>query len=168
MVSRPSLGRPELLSVFRQLRHGLGLVWTTSRPLSMVLAVASLLAGLLPAAAAWVGKLIVDSVVRAAQTGATEDERAALAWVGLELGLVLILAAAQRALNTCQQLLRALLGQRVNEMILEKSLTLDLASFENSELYDRMTRARREASQRPLSLVMRTFQLAQNSFSLVA
>jgi ABC-type multidrug transport system fused ATPase/permease subunit len=134
----------------------------------MVLAVASLLAGLLPAAAAWVGKLIVDSVVRAAQTGATEDERAALAWVGLELGLVLILAAAQRALNTCQQLLRALLGQRVNEMILEKSLTLDLASFENSELYDRMTRARREASQRPLSLVMRTFQLAQNSFSLVA
>ncbi|MGD8607083.1 MAG: ABC transporter ATP-binding protein [Myxococcales bacterium] len=154
--------------MFRQLRHGLGLVWTTSRPLSMVLAVASLLAGLLPAAAAWVGKLIVDSVVRAAQTGATEDERAALAWVGLELGLVLILAAAQRALNTCQQLLRALLGQRVNEMILEKSLTLDLASFENSELYDRMTRARREASQRPLSLVMRTFQLAQNSFSLVA
>jgi ABC-type multidrug transport system fused ATPase/permease subunit len=53
-------------------------------------------------------------------------------------------------------------------MILEKALTLDLAAFENSELYDRMTRARREASQRPLSLVMRTFQLAQHSFSLVA
>lgn len=154
--------------MFRQLRHGLGLVWTTSRPLSVVLAVASLLAGLLPAAAAWVGKLIVDSVVRAAQTGATEDQRAALTWVALELGIVLVLAAAQRALNTCQQLLRALLGQRVNEMILEKSLTLDLAAFENSELYDRMTRARREASQRPLSLVMRTFQLAQNSFSLAA
>lgn len=154
--------------MFRQLRHGLGLVWTTSRPLSVVLAVASLLAGLLPAAAAWVGKLIVDSVVRAAQTGAAEDQRAALTWVALELGIVLVLAAAQRALNTCQQLLRALLGQRVNEMILEKSLTLDLAAFENSELYDRMTRARREASQRPLSLVMRTFQLAQNSFSLAA
>jgi ABC-type multidrug transport system fused ATPase/permease subunit len=115
-----------------------------------------------------VGKLIVDSVVRAAQTGAAEDQRAALTWVGVELGLVLVLAGAQRALTTCQQLLRALLGQRVNEMILEKALTLDLAAFENSELYDRMTRARREASQRPLSLVMRTFQLAQHSFSLVA
>jgi len=53
-------------------------------------------------------------------------------------------------------------------MILEKALTLDLAAFEDSELYDRMTRARREASQRPLSLVMRSFQLAQHSFSLVA
>lgn len=168
MVSRPGLGRPQLMSVFRQLKHGISLVWTTSRGLSVVLAFASILAGLLPAAAAWVGKLIVDSVVRAAQTGSTEDQRAALTWVAVELALVLVLAGAQRALTTCQQLLRALLGQRVNEMILEKALTLDLAAFENSELYDRMTRARREASQRPLSLVMRTFQLAQHSFSLVA
>jgi ABC-type multidrug transport system fused ATPase/permease subunit len=168
MVSRPNLGAPRLQSVFRQLRQGLGLVWTTSRSLSVILALASLLAGLLPAAAAWVGKLIVDSVVRAAASGAGQDQRAALTWVGVELGIVLLLAAAQRALTICQQLLRALLGQRVNEMILEKALTLDLAAFENSELYDRMTRARREASQRPLSLVMRTFQLAQHSFSLVA
>jgi ATP-binding cassette subfamily B protein len=86
----------------------------------------------------------------------------------VELGLVAVLAGAQRGLSTCQQLLRALLGQRVNEMILEKALTLDLAAFEDSELYDRMTRARREASQRPLSLVMRSFQIAQNSFSLIA
>jgi ABC-type multidrug transport system fused ATPase/permease subunit len=168
MVSRPNLGAPRLQSVFRQLRQGLGLVWTTSRSLSVILALASLLAGLLPAAAAWVGKLIVDSVVRAAASGAGQDQRAALTWVGVELGIVLLLAAAQRALTICQQLLRALLGQRVNEMILEKALTLDLAAFENSELYDRMTRARREASQRPLSLVMRTFQLAQHSFSLGA
>jgi len=143
-------------------------VWTTSRGLSITLGVLSLVAGVLPAGAAWVGKLIVDSVVRAAQSGAGEDQRAALTWVAVELGLVAVLAGAQRGLNTCQQLLRALLGQRVNEMILEKALTLDLAAFEDSELYDRMTRARREASQRPLSLVMRSFQLAQHSISLVA
>ena len=33
--------------------------------------------------------------------------------------------------------------------LFEKALTLDLAAFEDSELYDRMTRARREASLRP-------------------
>ncbi|MBW2188262.1 MAG: ABC transporter ATP-binding protein [Deltaproteobacteria bacterium] len=168
MDSRPSLDRPQLLGVFRQLQHGVTLVWTTSRGLSITLGVLSLVAGVLPAGAAWVGKLIVDSVVRAAQSGAGEDQRAALTWVAVELGLVAVLAGAQRGLNTCQQLLRALLGQRVNEMILEKALTLDLAAFEDSELYDRMTRARREASQRPLSLVMRSFQLAQHSISLVA
>jgi ATP-binding cassette subfamily B protein len=168
MDSRPQLDRPQLLGVFRQLKHGVTLVWTTSRGLSFALGALSLVAGILPAGAAWVGKLIVDAVVLAAETGAAEDQRTAVTWVVVELGIVAVLAAAQKGLSTCQQLLRALLGQRVNEMILEKALTLDLAAFEDSELYDRMTRARREASQRPLSLVMRSFQLAQHSFSLIA
>ena len=157
-----------LYGVFRQLRHAVELVWTTSRPLSVVLGVLSLIAGLLPAAIAWVGKLIVDGVILAAETGAVADRDQALLWVVLELGLVAIMAMAQRGIATCQQLLRALLGQRVNEMILEKALTLDLAAFEDSEFYDRMTRARREASARPLSLVMRSFQLVQHAVSLIA
>ncbi len=158
----------QLFGVFRQLRQGFALVWTTSRSLSVALGLLSLVAGVLPAGAAWVGKLIVDAVVQAARTGAAADRNEALTWVAVELGIVVVLAAAQRGLSTCQQLLRALLGQRVNEMILEKALTLDLTAFEDSELYDSMTRARREASQRPLGLVMRSFQLVQHSFSLIA
>src|SRR3546814_4137724 len=53
-------------------------------------------------------------------------------------------------------------------MILEKALTLQLAHFEDSEFYDKLTRARREASSRPLSLVNRTFGLVQNPISLVS
>ncbi|MEM8607962.1 MAG: ABC transporter ATP-binding protein [Myxococcota bacterium] len=158
----------QIFGVFRQLKQGFSLVWTTSRGLSIILGVLSLVAGVLPAAAAWVGKLIVDAVVNAAETGSVADRNDALTWVAVELAIVAVLAGAQRGLNTCQQLLRALLGQRVNEMILEKALTLDLVAFEDSELYDAMTRARREASQRPLSLVMRSFQLVQHSFSLIA
>jgi ATP-binding cassette subfamily B protein len=75
---------------------------------------------------------------------------------------------AQRGLSLAQSLLRAQLGQRVNVMILEKALTLDLTQFEDSEFYDKLTRARREASSRPLSLVMRTFGLLQNAISLVS
>lgn len=85
----------------------------------------------------------------------------------LEGLLVAALAAAQRGINLCQSLLRAQLGQRVNVMILEKALTLELAQFEDAEFYDKLTRARREASSRPLSLVMRTFGLAQNAVALL-
>ena len=53
-------------------------------------------------------------------------------------------------------------------MILEKALTLELRHFEDSEFYDKLTRARREASSRPLSLVMRTFGLVQNGISLIS
>jgi ATP-binding cassette subfamily B protein len=53
-------------------------------------------------------------------------------------------------------------------MILEKALTLELRHFEDSEFYDKLTRARREASSRPLSLVMRSFGLVQNAIALVS
>ena len=141
------------------------LVLDTSRPITVWLALLSAVAGLLPAAIAYVGKLIVDAIVAAARTGGT-DPGAALGYLGVELGVVVLLAAAQRGLTVCESLLRALLGQRVNEVILEKALTLTLADFEDSEFYDRMTRARREASARPLSLVRRAFGLAQNAVSL--
>ena len=53
-------------------------------------------------------------------------------------------------------------------MILEKALTLELRHFEDSEFYDKLTRARREASSRPLSLVMRSFGLVQNAIALAS
>ena len=161
-------GAPRGAKALRYTGDALKLVWATSRPLSLGLALLSLVAGALPAGIAYVGKRIVDAVVRAAETGAEVDQVAALKWVAVELGLVLAVAAAQRGLDTAQQLLRALLGQRVNEMILEKALTLGLPAFEDAEIYDAMTRARREASRRPLSLVMRTFRFGQQLVSLVA
>ena len=48
-----------------------------------------------------------------------------------EGGIVAARAAIQRGLGICQSLLRALLGHRVNVMILEKALTLNLAQFED-------------------------------------
>ncbi|MFK7998166.1 MAG: ABC transporter ATP-binding protein [Polyangiales bacterium] len=144
------------------------LVWQTSRRLSLTLALLSLTAGALPAGIAWVGKRIVDGVVKASETGLESDIQAALVFVVIELGLVAILAACQRGIETCTQLLRALLAQEVNEMILRKALTLDLPAFEDAEFYDKMTRARREASRRPLSVVMRVFQLGQQAISLTS
>ncbi len=89
-----------------------------------------------------------------------------LLYVGLEAIAVILLAGSQRGIVICQSLLRALLGQRVNVLILEKALTLDLRQFEDSEFYDKLTNARREASVRPLSLVNRTFGLVQSALSL--
>jgi ABC-type multidrug transport system fused ATPase/permease subunit len=155
-----------MLGVFRYGGRAVGLVWTTSARLTLALVGLSLLAGLLPAAIAWTGKLIVDAVVAAAKSGLAADREAAFLYVGAELGLVVLLAACQRGLSVCESLLRAQLGNRVNVMILEKALTLALPQFEDSEVYDKMTRARRDASTRPLSLVMATFGLAQNALSL--
>ena len=153
--------------VFRYSKEALGLVWTTDKRLTILIAAITILAGVTPGAIAYVGKLIVDAVVLAVQTELEADRWMVLKWIGLEAVLVILMAAAQRGLMIANSLLRALLGQRVNVMILEKAQTLELSHFEDSEFYDKMTRARREASSRPLSLVTRTFGLVQNGITLL-
>jgi ATP-binding cassette, subfamily B, bacterial len=172
---QPVLGEPKVtrgfLGVFAYSVRALQLVWTTSRNLTIAFAILTLIAGALPAAVAYVGSLIVDAVVAAIQSDPAQRAaltQHALVLVACEGLLVAAIAGAQRGISLCQSLLRAQLGQRVNVMILEKALTLELEHFENSEFYDKLTRARREASSRPLSLVMRTFGLVQNAVSLIS
>nr|WP_298412935.1 ABC transporter ATP-binding protein [uncultured Halomonas sp.] len=162
-------------SVFRYSRRALGLVWDTSRGLTLGLAICTLVAGILPAVAAWVGKLIVDAVVAAMAIHGQADGPLEFAtlwpvlrYVALEALVIALIALAQRGLSAQQSLLRALLGQKVNIMILEKAGTLSLSQFEDSEFYDKLTRARREASTRPLALVTKTFGLLQNAISLAS
>ncbi|MBR8836369.1 MAG: ABC transporter ATP-binding protein [Stigonema ocellatum SAG 48.90 = DSM 106950] len=159
------------MAVFRYSGRAITLVWSTSRSLTILFATLTLVAGLLPAAVAYIGKLIVDGVVAASQINAHNSDFVnsyrPLLYVGLEAIAVAVLAGSQRGLTVCQSLLRMLLSQRVNVLILEKALTLDLSQFEDSEFYDKLTNARREASVRPLSLVNRTFGLVQSALSLL-
>ncbi|ADZ93150.1 ATP-binding cassette domain-containing protein [Marinomonas mediterranea] len=160
-----------MLGVFRYSRRAIGLVWQTSPSLTIGIALATLISGLLPAAMAYVGQLIVDAVVAAMQLykdSKTLDYRTALNYVVLEGILVIATAAAQRSLAAQQAILRLLLGQKVNTMILEKAQTLSLAHFEDSEFYDKLIRARRDASSRPLALVNKTFGLLQNAITLTS
>ncbi|MBL4820575.1 MAG: ABC transporter ATP-binding protein [Gammaproteobacteria bacterium] len=159
------------LSVFKYSKIALEIVWSTSAALTIVLGLATLIAGLMPAAIAFVGQFIVDAVVTAVQqSGDVRDQARAevLFYVLLEAALVVLMTAAQKVNSVCQSILRVLLGNKVNVMILEKALTLELAHFEDSEYYDKLVRARREASSRPLSLVIKTFDVMKDFISLIA
>ena len=159
------------LTIFRYGTKALELVWSTSQILTIAIALFTIINGLLPAAIAYIGKLIVDSVVLASQNnlanGLTNDRYLALKYVGIEAIALIVLAASQKGLTVSQSLLRVLLGQRVNVLILEKALTLDLAHFEDSEFYDKMSQARSQASSRPLSLISRMFGLGQSALTLL-
>ena len=143
------------------------LVWDTSPSLAFWFCFLTLFAGALPGAVAYVSKLLVDAVLKASQGQDPALNEYAFQVVALELILVVTLAAFQRGLSTCGDLLRALLSQRVNQMILEKALTLSLSHFEDAKTYDKLSQARRRASSKPLSLVQRTFGLLQNCISLL-
>jgi len=138
----------------------LGLVFRSSPSGTFAVGGLSLLSSLLPLAVAYVGKRIVDAVVahRASET---------LRWVTIELGCVAAISLASQGLSLVRQIVGARLGLDINLLILKTAINLELRHFEDSEFYDRLTRARREASQRPLSVVSRSFQILQNTLSLI-
>src|SRR5690606_36649492 len=73
--------------VFRYSRSALELVWSTNRSLTLAFAPLTLVAGVLPAAVAYVGQLIFDGVVAAIEQSAGTGERdygGVLLFVGLE------------------------------------------------------------------------------------
>ena len=156
------------LGVFQYSSRALSLVWDTSKSLTVAFAFLTLLNGLAPTASAYVGKLIVDQVLAAAESGVRADAMLALWYVTLEAIIVTAQAAASRVFTVAQALLRQQLGHKVNVIILEKALTLDLTQFEDSETYDKLSQARRGASSRPLSLVNGLFAVAQNLILLVS
>ncbi|MFT3695392.1 MAG: ABC transporter ATP-binding protein [Kofleriaceae bacterium] len=170
MTKKPADDKIDLksyLGVFRYSRRAIGLVWSTSRVITIGLALGSVLAGLIPTAIAYISKRLVDAVVHAHGSASAADRHAAMWWVGAELAIVVAMALVTRTLGIFRSLLRQQLGQRINVEILEKALTLALTQFEDSELSDKLTRARREASSRPLSLVSQTFELGQSIITLV-
>lgn len=148
-------------SLVQQGIHGVMLVWETSPKLTIFMAILTVIAGIIPAGIAWIGKELIDAVV----AGVRPD---VIQYLCVEAVLVAALAAVQRAQTTIQSLLRAQLSNLVNVRVLEHALKLDLAQFEDAETYDQMTRARREASSRPLSLVNRAFSIVQHGISLAS
>jgi ATP-binding cassette, subfamily B, bacterial len=151
------------LSVLREsLQHTratLALVWSASRSMTAVLGLLTVVSAVLPLGIAFVGKEIIDAIV-------AHDRRLTLEWVLTELGLVVAQAIVLRTLGLVRQLLGARLGLDINVRILRKALSLDLRHFEDPDFYDQLTRARREASSRPISVVTESFQLVQNVLTL--
>jgi len=156
------------LQYLRYLPRTFALVRESSRAFAVGLIALLLGQAALPAAMAWVGKLIVDAVVAAARTGDSAQRWHVLRLVTLEAGLMAVSTAMSRGQALLRDLMRASLGNHVNTLILEKAATLELRHFEDADFYDKMQNARREASIRPLSMALETASLLQQLLILAS
>jgi ATP-binding cassette subfamily B protein len=146
------------------------LVWEAHPPASLAMGACTLIGSLLPASQAWVAKLIVDAVVKAIADPLPPMDglRAILPLLGIEFGLLLVQAANTQARTLAEHVLHARLNLTINTRIIRKALTLDLSHFENSEYYDKLQNARREADWRGLRIVNGGFYLVQNILTLLS
>jgi ATP-binding cassette subfamily B protein len=146
--------------VFGHVWPTVAMVWRASPSMTLALAGLGVASAGLPLGIAWAGKWIVDAVT-------ARDSAQALDAVGLELGLVVAMATVSRLSTLLWNLLGSRLSNNIHLAILGRAQELDLRDFEDPAFYDSLTRARREASTRPLSVVTRSFGLGQNVLTLI-
>ncbi len=157
----------QLTLVVKHIPPTLRLLWVAAPGGVAVLLAFTLVGALVPAAIAWVAKLIVDGVVVAQQTADVAARERVLFAVAAELGLVIVQTTLQRTHWLVRESIGARLKRSLSVRVLEKALTLELRHFEDSTLYDKMQNARREADTRPLGLALEFFGAIQNLLTLL-
>ncbi len=150
-----------------QLPLSLRWVWEAHRGGTLALCFVTLVMALLPAGMAWVGRSIIDGVVKASSTGSEDDRRLALGAIALEFALALVLLGGRRAQTYLRNLLRATLGNLLNRRLLDKAQLLELTQFEDPKTYDLLQNAQRDAATRPLSLALATLMLVRSIITLL-
>jgi ATP-binding cassette subfamily B protein len=164
-VERP---RPRLRDILRVAR-ALKLVWAVAPGRASVGIVLTILQGVLPAAAAWLTKIIVDAV---AQGVGGQDPESVFRHVALLIVLAGGVALAAVLLRSAQTLVDETLGQvvsdHVTDLIHARSVAVDLEYYENPRYHDALYRAQQEAPYRPSSIVKNLTATGQALVTLVA
>ena len=165
------------LGALRNLPPFLKLIWQTSPALTLGQGVLRILRALLPVVTLYIGKLIIDEVVLLAGTPSPNDtlrewlESGALDRIGWLLALEFALAVGSDVLGRAISLLNGLLSERFSNetslRLMAHAATLDLEDFEDSELQDRLQRARQQAAGRS-SLIAQLFGQAQDVITIVS
>ncbi len=152
---KPDEGPPptwsERLAALKHVPPLIRLVFQTHRGYTAAILVLRVIRSFIPVAVLWIGKLIIDGVIAgmaAAHAGRTPDWWHLATLVGLELGIAVVGEGLARLSSLLESLLGDLFANRLSVRLMEHAATLDLAQFEDAEIYDHLERARRQTTGR--------------------
>ena len=160
----------ERLAALKHIPPLVRLVYQTHRGYTLAIMLARVVRSVIRVAVQWIGKLIIDGViaaVAAAQAGHTPDWPHLAALVGIELGIAVVGEGLARLSSLLESLLGDLFGNRLSVRLMQHAATLDLAQFEDAEIYDHLERARRQTVGR-ISLFTLLLGTAQDLITLIS
>src|SRR5690606_1794359 len=173
--SRPSLR--ERFDAMRNLPPFLRQIWATSPALSMTSLGLRVIRAFLPILTLYVGKLIIDEVIRLVGLGLGFDSIGE-AWRGgqlepllwllvIEFGLAILSDLLGRIVNYADALLSELFTNATSVRLMEHAAELDLEDFEDPDLQDKLDRARRQTMGR-MNLMGQLFGQVQDAITVVS
>src|SRR6202165_2889370 len=140
-------GWQERLSALRNVPPVLKIVWQSGPGVVTFGVVARVIAALLPVARTWIPKLTIDILVRLMSTHGPIPSR--LWWLVLaEFGLAVVSSIVTRMIDYSDSLLATKYTRHVSIQVMKHASELDLTAYEDPAFYDRLERARVQATDR--------------------
>ncbi|WP_051669684.1 ABC transporter ATP-binding protein [Bryobacter aggregatus] len=134
------------LQAVRNLPPVLFMVWEAGKTLCIASVLARTVSALIPIAMLGVSRWIIDAISAASHGAPVPD--AFWWWVGAEFGLACLAAITGRSSGYFESLLADRFTRYLSVRVMEHASKLDLVAYENSEFYDRLERARSQATDR--------------------
>jgi ATP-binding cassette, subfamily B, bacterial len=160
-------GWRERLSALRNVPAVLRFVWESGRAVVVLGLISRVFASLLPLALFWVSKLIIDTIFRILTTHQPSGTR--LWWlVAAEFALAVTAGVLSRVIDYLDALLAGKYTHYVSVRVMEHAAGLDLMAYEDPVFYDRLERARVQATDRlyMIQAIGRLFQQVITTITL--
>jgi ATP-binding cassette subfamily B protein len=149
MTGEPEVrgGWRERLSALRNVPAVLRFVWESGRTVVVLGLISRVIASLVPPALFWVSKLIIDTIYRILTTHQPAGAR--LWWlVATEFAIAVAAGVLNRLIDYLDALLAGKYMHHVSVRVMEHAAGLDLLAYEDPVFYDRLERARVQATDR--------------------
>jgi ATP-binding cassette subfamily B protein len=157
------VGWRERLSALRNVPAVLKIVWDSGPAVVVFGLIARLFAALLPVALLWITKLIIDGIVHAVSTHQPVQPR--FWWlVATEFLLAVLASVLNRAIDYSDSLLADKYTRHVSIKVMDHAAGLDLTAYEDPVFYDRLERARVQATDR-LGMIQAIGRLVHQSLT---
>jgi len=159
-------GWRERVAALRNLPIVLRIVWESGRGVVVWGLILRVVASLLPLALFWVSKLIIDNIYGVLTAHRHAGPR--LWWlVAAEFALAVLTSAIGRGIDYLDALLAGKYTRHVSVRVMEHAAELDLLAYENPVFYDRLERARVQATDR-LFMIQAMGRLVQQFITAVS
>ena len=154
---------------FLQLGRAVRFVWQSTKGWTLLNSFLLVIQGILPLLPLYLTKLMVDAI--AAGVSAPDKDAALrhVLWLVGALAAVTLFSALIRLISgLVSEWQSHIVTDHMNDVLLAKSIEVDVEYYESAKYYDTLHRAQREAPFRPISIVNGLSQIAQNGVSLLA
>ncbi|MGC1978560.1 MAG: ABC transporter ATP-binding protein, partial [Candidatus Sulfotelmatobacter sp.] len=159
-------GWRERIAALRNVPAVLRIVWESGRTVVVLGVVFRVVASVLPLGLLWITKLIIDILVRAHTTHEPVGTR--LWWlVAAEFSLAVFGSVVSRGVDFLDALLADKYTRHVSVLVMKHAAQLDLTAYEDPVFYDRLERARVQATDR-LGMIQSIGRLLQQVITTIS